>query len=398
MKSFKYIFGLLIFFFFMSFVDASEKEINIYLFYSNSCPHCAQEEIFLEKYANENEDVNFYTYEISANYENRELWFDVQEIFDRESGYIPYTVIGNQIIIGYASGNTDVLIEKIVDYYRHSNYRDLIGEHLGTVEVREDIVMDNIDIENENITVPIFGKIDLKSVSLFVLSIIMGVIDGFNPCAMWILLFLVTMLLGMKDRKKMWILGITFLTTSALMYALIMTTWLNLASSIIEINIIRILIGIFAISMATSNIYKYFKERKQDGCTVVKDSKRKKIIDRIKHIVIEKKFGLAIIGIILLAISVNLIELICSATLPLMYANILALNDPTLIQSIFYIFIYILFFLIDDIVIFVLAMITLKVTAASSKYTKYSHLIGGIIMLIIGILLIFFPNILTFAF
>lgn len=59
-----------------------------------------------------------------------------------------------------------------------------------------------------------------------------------------------------------------------------------------------------------------------------------------------------------------------------------------------YILIYILFFLIDDLVVFFIAMITLHITGITTKYSKYSHLIGGVIMVIIGILLIFKPEIL----
>lgn len=396
MKYIKYIFATLIFFFFISAVNASEKEVNIYLFYSENCPHCALEEVFLEELKEDNSNVNVYMYELSnaSNVYNRQLWIQVQNIFDKASGSVPYTVIGNQVLIGYSTGNTDLNIEKIVDYYKEHNYRDLIGEHLGTVEVNEDIVMEDIDIISDVITVGVFGQINLKSISLFLLSIMIGIVDGFNPCAMWVLLFLITMLLGMKSRKKMWILGLTFLLTSALMYAGVMATWLNLASLINKISIIRISIGIFAITMALINIVKYFKERKNDGCEVVNDSKRKTIISKIKSITLESKFGLAILGIITLAITVNLIEFVCSAGLPLMFTNVLALNDLSVIQNVFYVFIYILFFLIDDIIIFVAAMLTLKITAVSTKYTKYSHLIGGIIMLIIGSLLIFAPDIL----
>ncbi len=396
MKYIKYIFATLIFFFFISAVNASEKEVNIYLFYSENCPHCALEEVFLEELKEDNSNVNVYMYELSnaSNVYNRQLWIQVQNIFDKASGSVPYTVIGNQVLIGYSTGNTDLNIEKIVEYYKNHNYRDLIGEHLGTVEVNEDIVMEDIDIISDVITVGVFGQINLKSISLFLLSIMIGIVDGFNPCAMWVLLFLITMLLGMKSRKKMWILGLTFLLTSALMYAGVMATWLNLASLINKISIIRISIGIFAITMALINIVKYFKERKNDGCEVVNDSKRKTIISKIKSITLESKFGLAILGIITLAITVNLIEFVCSAGLPLMFTNILALNDLSVIQNVFYVFIYILFFLIDDIIIFVAAMLTLKITAVSTKYTKYSHLMGGIIMLIIGSLLIFAPDIL----
>ena len=109
-------------------------------------------------------------------------------------------------------------------------------------------------------------------------------------------------------------------------------------------------------------------------------------------------FVLALIGIIGLAISVNLIELACSSGLPLIFTQILALNELNSIQYFLYILLYIIFFLIDDIIIFAIAMKSLKVTGISTKYNKLSHLIGGILMLIIGILMILKPDWLMFNF
>ena len=107
---------------------------------------------------------------------------------------------------------------------------------------------------------------------------------------------------------------------------------------------------------------------------------------------------LSIIGIITLAVSVNFIELTCSAGLPVAFTNILGVNNLTTMQYSFYMFLYILFFLLDDLIIFIIAMVTFKVTGISNKYTKYSHLIGGIMMLIIGLLMIFKPEWLMFNF
>ena len=104
------------------------------------------------------------------------------------------------------------------------------------------------------------------------------------------------------------------------------------------------------------------------------------------------------VGIIGLAASVNLIELACSSGLPLVYTQILALNDLSKLQYLIYILIYIFFFLIDDIIIFAIAMKTLEISGISTKYTKYSHLIGGIIMLIISLLMAFKPEWLMFNF
>ena len=248
--------------------------------------------------------------------------------------------------------------------------------------------------------IPILGEIDAKKVSLPLVAIVIGAVDGFNPCAMWVLLFLIGMLFHMKDKKKMWILGITFLLTSAVMYLLIMAAWLKVALSFMTVVWLRIFIAIVALVAGLVNLNSYIKEkkRKDDGCEIVDEKKRKKMFTKIKKITSEKKFILAIFGIIALAISVNLVEIACSAGLPLIFTQILALNDLSTFEYVIYMLIYILFFLIDDIVVFVIAMLTLNIKGISSKYGKYSHLIGGIIMILIGILMIFKPEWLMFNF
>ena len=121
-------------------------------------------------------------------------------------------------------------------------------------------------------------------------------------------------------------------------------------------------------------------------------------MNKIIKITTEKKFILSLFGIIALAASVNIIELMCSIGIPLLFTQILAMNNLSTFEYAIYMLLYILFFLIDDIIIFVGSMITLKVTGLSTKYTKFSHLIGGIIMLLIGLLLIIKPELLMFNF
>ena len=49
-----------------SIVFASEKELNIYLFYGDGCPHCAAEEKFLNEYLKKEKNVK-----IKKSYEER---------------------------------------------------------------------------------------------------------------------------------------------------------------------------------------------------------------------------------------------------------------------------------------------------------------------------------------
>ena len=213
---------------------------------------------------------------------------------------------------------------------------------------------------------------------------------------MWILIFLITMLIGMKDRKKMFILGFSFLLTSGIVYFLIMLLWLDVSKLLISVTYVRIIIGLVAIVVGLINFIKGLKKEK--GCTIVEDKKRNKIITKIKTFTTEKSLLLALLGVITLAISVNIIELACSAGLPLIYTEILSLANVTKSEEILYLLIYIFFFLIDDIIVFTIAMVTLKVTGVSNKYSKVSKIIGGVILFIMGILLIFFPNIVMLNF
>lgn len=391
-------------------VNAEGRVVNIHLFYGETCPHCAAEERFLADYLDGKDNVKLYTYEVWNSAENQKLLSEVQKQMGNNANGVPYTIIGKKVIVGYSDSYTPDEIKKQVEYYLDENneYRDYAGEVTGKVEKQEENknvkelkpTKEKVDPSEYEKTVPVLGKINAKTVSLPVLSVVLGLVDGFNPCAMWILIFLITMLLNMKDRKKMWILGFTFILTSGLVYLMFMLTWLNLATFISKISYIRLLVALVALIAGGINLHNYIKSvtTKDDGCEVVEKQDRKKIMQKIKDITHEKKFIIAFFGIIVLAASVNIIELMCSIGIPLLFTQILAMNDLSSASYLLYMLIYILFFLLDDAIIFIISMVTLKVTGFSTKYTKYSHLIGGIIMIIIGLLLIIKPEILTFNF
>ena len=377
------------------------EEINLYLFHSQDCTHCQSERKWLESIKNKYDNLNIYEYEITRNSDNSALLDKVKERLSSTSNYVPYTVIGEQHWIGWNEDNKAKITEAIENY--DFSKRDIVNEVINNIDGdkignTEDSIENNDD--KTEFTVPVLGKIDAKKVSLPIMAMVIGFVDGFNPCAMWVLIFLISMLLGMKDKKKMWILGLTFLISSGLVYLLFMLAWLNIAVSLSSIRWIQLIISAVALIGAFVNLRSYFKSviKKDEGCEVVDNKKRKKLMERIKKYTSEKSLLLAMLGVMALAFSVNLIELACSAGLPLIFTQVLALNNLNALQYGIYIFIYLLFFLIDDIVVFVIAMKTFELTGISTKYTKYSHLIGGLIMLIIGLLMIFKPSWLMFNF
>lgn len=379
-------------------IKAEEKQLDLYLFYGDGCPHCKALEEYLDDYLKDKDNIKLHEYEIWYSEENQNLFKKVQNAMNIKANGIPYLVIGEDVVQGFMENYTEEKINGYIKYYQNKDYNDKAGVALGLKEE----TLNNSAIKKDKDTkyeVPILGKIDAKKVSLPLLAVVIGAVDGFNPCAMWILLFLISMLLGMHDRKKMVILGLAFIFTSGLIYLLFMLSFLNIATFINNITILRLIISILALLFGLININSYFKSlRKDTGCEVVDQAKRKKIVTRIKNIVSNNKFILSLIGIILLAASVNLIELLCSLGLPVIFTEILSLNNLSKIEKGTYVLIYILFFLIDDIIIFLIAVFSSKVTAISNKYTKYSHLIGGLIMIIIGILMLVKPEWLMFNF
>ena len=380
-------------------INADENEIRLYLFHQNGCPHCEAELEFLESIEDDYPTLEIIKYEVSSNAMNYSLYNKVMRKTGIHENGVPFTMIGTDYFVGFDenTGSDEEIKKSIEKFLKSDDYKDIIS----MVKNDEDLsdIKYNTDLDAEK-TIPILGKINAKKVSLPLVAIIMGAIDGFNPCAMWVLLFLITMLFNMKDKKKMWILGLTFLGTSAFVYLLIMASWLKVAVSFTTIKWVRILIALVAFigGVINLNSFRISVKEHTDGCTVVEDKKRKKIFKKIKEIVHEKKFILSLVGIITLAVSVNLIELACSAGLPLVFTQILALNELSTLEYSIYMILYILFFLLDDVVIFVASMITLNTKGISSKYGKYSHLVGGIIMVLIAILKIFKPEWLMFNF
>lgn len=393
----KLIFLFTLLLFFIPCVKADT--IDIHLFYSELCSTCKEEEIYLEEFKKSN-DVNIIKYEVTRNEENAKLLSDVRASLNNKDLTTPYTVIGTTGITGF-SDTVKNQISLAVKKYSSESYVDIVYNIKNNIDEKY-----TINLPEGEYSIPLLGNINPKDVSLPIVSIIIGFIDGFNPCAMWVLLFLISMLLNMKNRKRMWIIGITFLVTSALIYLAFMLAWLKIAITLTQVSWIRLIIALIALLGSLINITSYIEDLKKDnGCNIIDDKKRKKLLKRIKNIIngIDEKgnlkgFIIALIGIIGLAISVNMVELACSSGLPLVFTQILALNDLSFISYLFYIILYVIFFLIDDIIIFIMAMISLKLTGISTKYNKISHLIGGIIMFIIGILMIFKPEWLMFRF
>ena len=175
---------------------ASSDPVNVYFFWGDGCPHCAKEKEMLYDLADKNDNIIIHAYEVYNSKENQELMKKKAEKLNTTVSGVPFTIIEEEYFVGYSETYTKKAIIKTIN--------NLID---GT------IIEDNYSVD-----IPLIGNIETKKLWLPVVTILMGVLDGFNPCAMWILLFLISILITMKEKKKRLILGSTFIMTSTIMY------------------------------------------------------------------------------------------------------------------------------------------------------------------------------------
>ena len=359
------------------FSFAQKESAEIYFFYSSVCSHCAKEKLFLEELEEKYPTIKIKKYEVLDSPENQEIlrdFYEKYEVPEREWGLVPVTFTLTRYFVGF----TEQIGKEI-----EGCIKECIGQN-GTT--------------SQKIKIPIIGEVDLSKMSLPALTITLGVIDGLNPCAMWVLLFLIALLINTRSRKRMWLIGGTFILASGIVYFLILAAWLNLFLVISYVNFTRVAIGIFALGMGIWQI-KNFATYHPGLCKVLglKSRVESKLQARAEKIVNSPFTWATIGGLIFLALGINLVEFFCSAGLPAIYTRILALSNLSASVYYLYLLLYTIIFMLDDLIIFSLAIITLSRVGFTEKYNYWATLIGGLLILILGILLIFRPEALMFS-
>lgn len=377
MKKLIFLFLTLVFLFGNAcFVFAQTEKIEIDFFYSAICSHCAKEKEFLQTLKEKYPEIEIKEYEVVYHPENQKILQEFQEKYkvpDNEKAYVPVTFTPTKYFVGF----NDQIAKEI-----ENCLKECLG--VGT-------------ISSQKIKIPIFGEIDISKTSLITLTAILGTLDGFNPCAMWVLIVLISLLLTLKSRKKIALVGGTFILAEGFLYFLFMSAWLRAFLFIGHISLTRILIGVFGIVFGIWRI-RDFITWKPGVCKVVDHSKsQEKILERIKNLLKPTVVPVTILGVIVLAFSVNLVEFFCSAGFPVMYTKILSSQGIGAVQYYLYLFLYDIFYMLDDFIVFGFAFFTMNRFGFSDKYNKYSTLVAGILILILGILLIFKPELLMFG-
>ncbi len=372
---------------------------DIVVFVRDGCPHCAA---FLEFATSEGWSVDYH--EVTQ-IDTQKLFENLQERAPLLQQGVPTIIINGRVFQGYDTHETSgASLKKIYDACGASpdgcmSYEDfLAGSTPVEVERAGAACTENCELDTEKYTLHlwIFGDVDLLLLSLPALAVLLGALDGFNPCAMWVLITLLTLLINTRDWRKIWVIGGTFLLVSGAMYYLFIAAWLNVFL-LIGYNLwVQKVIGLVAILGGSFYLYEALG-KDPNVCSVSNYAHRQRTIARMMAILEKTQWPAMIAGVAVLATSVNMIELVCTAGLPAVFTQILAFNDVSNLARYSLIGLFILMYMLDDLVIFAIAVFTLRATGITTKYRRFTLIFGGFLMYTLGILLIFFPNALTFG-
>ncbi len=250
---------------------AEEKEkVEVKVFWSYGCPHCTKEKEFLEKLVAANGNIIFKSYEVSQNVENLRLLKRHGEELSADISGVPFTVIGEiDYLSGFRSDETTglAIVNKVRKILGELPLTTLDWDKIGkTVEQEErdqdpENIVEEITEATQNqeknegddpfslgrIDLLVFKNVDLEKMSLPLLTVVLALADGLNPCAMWVLLFLISLLIKVESPKRRWLIGGTFILASGIVYFLFLTAWLKLFLFIGFIQWTRYLIGTVAL-------------------------------------------------------------------------------------------------------------------------------------------------------
>jgi hypothetical protein len=245
--------------------------------------------------------------------------------------------------------------------------------------------------QQESVTLPLVGAIPIADLSLPALAVLLGLADGFNPCAMWALVYLLSLLVTLQDRRKIWLLVGSFVLASGVLYFFFMTAWLNVFLLLGYLRPLTLAVGAGAVVIGLLDLRSFLRTKGAPACEVGSPRLKQTTMGRMERLVAAPLSLASFAGIIGLAFLVNTIEFACSAALPAIFTHALSLRQLPWLSYYGYILFYDFFFMLDDLIIFTLAAVALQTTIGSG-YAKYGKLLGGIVLLLLGATMLLAPE------
>lgn len=360
-----------------------EAEIHLYFAWSTTCPYCARAKPFVEELDEKYPWLTVHSLNAS-NPESVELALSVADSIGETIQGVPAFMYCETLLVGYLDEQTTgAQLESDLVACQEARQAELDAASDPPEEPEEN--------ESEAIEIPILGTIDPEQVSLPAFTVVMAGLDAFNPCAFFVLLFLLSLLVHARSRGRMAVIGGTFVLISGVLYFAFMVAWLNVFLLFGALPAVTLAAGLIAVVIALVNIKDFFWF--EEGPTLsIPDQAKPKLFKRMRGLTESSSFPLMMIGTVTLATVANTYELLCTAGFPLVFTRVLTLNDLPTVTYYSYLVLYNVVYVIPLLAIVGVFVWTLGSRKLTERGGRMLKLASGLMMLGLGLVLIVAPE------
>ncbi|UCH46970.1 MAG: NrdH-redoxin [Betaproteobacteria bacterium] len=331
------------------------------------CPYCAEAKDYLAELQTRRPQTRVIYYDVVRDSAARERFVMLNAAHQVTRPGVPAFLVGDHYLIGWSATETPREIEAI-----------LAGKPLASAG--------HTQLPN-----PALSEIDPARLGLPLFTATIGLLDGFNPCAMWVLVFVLSLLVNLKDRSKVLLIGGTFILTSGIVYFAFMAAWLNVFLLVGVSRVTQIILGMIAMAIGVFNVKDYFALGYGVSLSIP-ESAKPAIYIRARQVLRAESIGAALGAVIVLAVMVNMVEFLCTSGLPAVYTQVLASRNLPAWQYYAYLALYNVFYMLDDALLLAAAVATLRITKLQERGGRVLKLISGVVMLLLGFALAVRPD------
>jgi glutaredoxin len=355
--------------------DLQDIQLDLEVFVRTGCPHCLAAKLFLKDLQRERPDLRLVIYDVGEDATALARLSTLAAQYGARVVGVPAFHLRGELIIGYAGADTT-----------GTSIKAWLDRPISTPGK----LMPDTDV----ITIPFFGRVSARELGLPAFTLAIGLLDGFNPCAMWVLLFLLSLLVNLHDRWKMAIIAGTFVAMSGLMYFAFMAAWLNIFLFIGFSRATQVTLGGIAGLIGAVNVKDFFAY-KRGASLSIPNSAKPGLYAQTRRVLQAEHLPGALASVILLAALVNLVELLCTAGFPAIYTQILTQRHLPQWEYYGYLGLYNLAYVLDDSLIVTIAVVTLGQRKLQEHEGRWLKLVSGTVMLGLSLILIARPEWLT---
>lgn len=363
--------------------NEGSPRVTLHFFWSNRCPHCLEARPFVKSLQARYPWLEVVSYDLNDNPVSRTRFVDMADLLGQQATSVPTFMLCARMYVGWGGEQHGgpFLEQKLLACYASVYGESAPGSTQALAEQSATAPLE----------VPLFGELEAEDLSLPVLTLVLAGMDAFNPCAFFVLLFLLSMLVHTHSRRFMLLVGGVFVAISGLVYFSFMAAWLNVFLVFGELKAVTLGAGVVAILIALINIKDYFWFREGVSLTL-SDGQKHGLFHRSRALLGERSVPALLASTVLLALVANMYELLCTAGFPMVYTRILTLNQLPAAGHYLYLLFYNVVYVIPLLLIVVLFAATLGSRKLKESEGRFLKLLSGLMMLALGALLAFAPQ------